>query len=202
MKCCCALRFESCPHWPRVSVNPDVYADRIEVASQDARGAGSHVGRTRSRLLARILALSGLGLLLLGFGEGGLVAYRLVTDSFVAPLILSKDSDTVVQSKLSLSRLLAERQAIFVRMKGDQASISASEQAVQRLEGVKSSASRALDWTLTIAEEQTNLGARDLSTIEAQEAVIDRMIKDQEALVAQLHGYLEQGMIHRADLLR
>jgi hypothetical protein len=183
-------------------VNPDVYADRIEVAAPDASGAGSPARRTKGRLLARIFALGGLGLLLLGFGEGGLVAYRLVTDSFVAPLILSKDSDTVVQSKLSLSRLLAERQAISVRMQGDQASISASEQAVQRLEGIKSSASKALDWTLTIAEEQTSLGARDLSALEAQETVITRMIKDQEALVSQLHGYLDQGMIHKADLVR
>jgi len=167
-----------------------------------ANQSGARGRRRKNELVTQALSLGGLCALLGSLAYGGLVAYRLITDAFVAPLILSKDSDTVVQSKLNLSRLLAERQALSVRMQEDQASISASEQAVQRLEGIKASASKALDWTLTMVQQQSTLGSRDLLALATQRELIGTMIADQEALVSQFEDHLQRGMIHKAELVR
>jgi hypothetical protein len=149
-----------------------------------------------------VLSLAGFAGLLWGLAQAGSVAYRWLTDSFVAPLILSKDSDLAVQSKLSLSRLLAEKYAMMVRMGADLASVEASEQAITRLEQVKATTATALEWSLAITRRQTDVGLRDQEALEAQERVIGQMITAQEALVAQLREHLAAGMIYKTDVGR
>jgi uncharacterized protein with PIN domain len=158
--------------------------------------------RERGSLLTRLASMGMLGGVLWSFSNVGLAAYRAATDAFVSPLILSQNSDEVVQSKLSLSHLLAERDAIQVRIRENEMSVQASEQAILRLEQVRTSAAKALDWSVAITAQQTDLGERDLSTLGAQQQVLEAMLSKQEALVAELREQLAKGMVHKADLSR
>ncbi len=152
----------------------------------------------RTRLLS-LLALCGT---LVGVGYAGLTAYRLMTDSFIAPIILSKDSDVVVQSKLSLSRVLAERHTLVSRIEDNQSTIEASEKAIARLNEVKTLAERSLDWTVAITSKQAAVSGRDLAALDGQKAVIQQMIEHEQTTVAEMKEYLAAGLIHKSELTR
>jgi len=154
--------------------------------------------RARTRLLAA-LALSGL---LSGLGYAGLTAYHAINDSFVAPIILSPDNDLVIQSKLSLSRLEAERRAIEARIEENEAGADAAQASVERLEAFQGSAARALDWSMEVTAKQEQLGERDLQRIAEQEALVDGMTVHQKEVVATVEKNVADGLAHRADLER
>ena len=186
---------------------PDLYLDSDATEATPASGekprpSGMRLRPERGSLLTRLASMGMLGGVLWGFSQAGVACYRLATDAFVAPLILSQNSDEVVQSKLSLSRLLAERESIHVRLRENEMAVQASERAIQRLEQVRASASQALDWSVAITAQQTDLGERDLSTLGAQQQVIQNMLAKQEALVDELREHLAKGMVHKADLAR
>src|SRR5262245_31962053 len=101
----------SCASWPAcwsASVIPDLYVgpDAVEAAApasgEKPRPSGMRLRREHGSLLTRLASVGMLGGVLWGFSNAGVAAYRLATDAFVAPLILSQNSDEVVQSKLSL----------------------------------------------------------------------------------------------------
>lgn len=150
----------------------------------------------------RVLSLLGLAATAFGIGYTGIVVYRLLSDSFVAPIILSRDSDLVIQSKLSLSRLLAEREAIVARMTSDATSVEAGEKASVRLRELRMAAEKGLDWALAITSQQSRVGARDSETLAAQKSVLEKMIADQELVVAERREHLANGMIHKAEVER
>lgn len=160
---------------------------------------GVHLGRTFG---VRVLSIFGLCATVAGFAYGGLTAYLLLTDSFVAPLILSKDSDVVIQSKLSLSKVLAERHTLEARMLEDQGAIDAAHQGLTRLADLKERTEQSLEWARAFTREHTTMSTRDLDALERQREVIARMIQDQTATVAQLESNLDAGLVHKADVTR
>jgi hypothetical protein len=143
-----------------------------------------------------------LAAMLTGLGYAGLTAYHAVNDSFVAPIILSPDNDLVIQSKLSLSRLLAERRAIEARIDENQTAAEAAQTSVARLEEFRGSAARALDWSMELTAKQERLGERDLQRIAEQEALVDGMQAHQKQVVAKVEKDVAAGLTHRADLER
>ena len=60
-------------------------------------------------IATRLLALATLASLIAGVAYVGREGYRALTDSFVAPIILSPDNDLVIQNKVKLSELEVER---------------------------------------------------------------------------------------------
>jgi hypothetical protein len=187
---------------PELYVAPDPAGAAEPSSGQQARPSEMRLRRERGSLLTRLASAGMLGGVLWGVSNVGLAAYRVATDAFVSPLILSQNSDEVVQSKLSLSHLLAERDSISVRVRENEMAVQASEQAIQRLEQVRSRASQALDWSVAITAQQTDLGERDLSTLGAQQQVLQDMLAGQEELVGELREHLSKGMVHKADLSR
>jgi hypothetical protein len=152
--------------------------------------------RTRTRVLAG-LALAGL---LGGLGYVGVTAYHAINDSFVAPIILSPDNDLVIQSKLSLSRLEAERRTIEARIEENEAGADAAQASVERLEDFQGSAARALDWSMEVTAKQERLGERDLQRIAEQEALVDGMTVHQKEVVTTVEKNVVAGLAHQADL--
>jgi len=184
-------------------VIPDAYVEPVLVPPSSAgRDSGWRLRRPKRTLTTRVLSLAGFAGLVWALVQSADITYRLLTDSFVAPLILSKDSDLAVQSKLSLGRLLAEKYAMQVRMGADEAAVAASEEAIARLEQVKATTATALEWSVAITQRQSDVGVRDQEALEAQERVIEQMISKQEALVAQLREHLAAGMIYKTDVGR
>jgi hypothetical protein len=155
-----------------------------------------------ARLRARVFAGVALSGLLVGLVYAGVTAFHAINDSFVAPIILSPDNDLVIQSKLSLSRLLAERRAIEARIEENEAGAGAAEASVARLEASQDSAARALDWQLEVTAEQERLGKRELRRIAKQDALLDGMTAHQEDVVVAAEKNVAGGLAHQADLER
>jgi hypothetical protein len=187
---------------PELAVSSPIAPAPAEPDEDRARDSGVELQRVEGHWLTRIGSIGLLAGTLWALSHFALAGYRLFTDSIVAPLILSKDSDEVVQSKLALSHLLAESESLHVRIRESEMAIEAATRAMGRLEQVRSSASQALDWAVAITAQQTDLGARDLFTLGAQQQVIQRMLAGQETLVAELREFLAKGMIHKAELAR
>jgi hypothetical protein len=62
-----------------------------------------------SGVRVKVFAFEALASLAPGVSYAGHQAYRAATDSFVAPIILSPDSDVVLEGKLQEIRIAAER---------------------------------------------------------------------------------------------
>jgi len=150
------------------------------------------------RLLSRLMLCA----VVAGFGYAGSAAYRLATDSFVAPIIFSPDSDVVIQNKLSLSRLLAERSTIQLRIDENHAGAAAASQAIDRLEELKRASSRALDWSTAISARQASAGEADLQALSKQGAVLAEMIGRQEQYAREMQSNLAAGLVHESDVAR
>lgn len=157
---------------------------------------------SRAGVGTRFLSLVALSGVISGFAYGGSEAYHALRDSFVAPIILSPDNDLVIQSKLSLSRVTAERQTIAARMEQDRGATLAAEAAVRRLESLRTQASRALEWSRAVADGQASLGESELGRVADQKVEVERMIAKQEAYVAELQRNLAAGLIHKSDVAR
>ncbi len=125
---------------------------------------------------ARAISLLALAALVVGMPYGGAAAYHALSDSFVAPLILSPDNDLVIQSKLSLARVTAERQTLALRVDQNRAGAEAARVAIARLGELERQASRALDWSRAITDRQAKAGGGALVHLARQRAEVESML--------------------------
>ena len=95
-----------------------------------------------------------LGLVLSLIGYAGHGVYRIATDEFVAPCVLSPDSDLVIQSKLSMAALVAERFRAVTRREEIDVSVEAADKAVGELEELKEETARGMDFTAALTAKQ------------------------------------------------
>jgi hypothetical protein len=128
--------------------------------------------------------------------------YHLSTDGFVAPIILSPDSDMVIQSKLSMGQLQAEKHRIMSAKEGIDAELEAGEKAIAELKALHAASTRALDYTSEITQQQAAAGSQDRLALVSQRAMFERMIADEESLTARMKKDLEAGLVSRSDYAR
>lgn len=152
----------------------------------------------KTRLFSAVaLALTASGVAWVG--ENG---YRIATDAFVAPIALTPDSDLVIQSKLSLGQLLAERIRLQARRDQIEATVAAADQAVEELRALKRESEKALDWSKAISSRQITAGALDLQALERQQTMTGQMIAQQRVRLAQMKKDVDAGLVARADYER
>jgi hypothetical protein len=128
--------------------------------------------------------------------------YRVATDSFVAPIRLSPDSDMVIQSKLSMSQLLAERLRITTKLDAIDAELEGATEALAELETLRASAANALEWTSTITTSQAVAGAEDHRALARQRALLTQMIADEEAFIDRTKKDLDAGLVSKSEYAR
>ncbi len=158
--------------------------------------------RPRGALGARLFSVVALSGVMSGLAYVGAAGYHVAHDSFVAPLILSPDSDLVIQSKLSLARVVAERQTLAARIEQSRSGAEAGKRAIAHLAGLRADASRALDWSRVLTERQAEAGAGTLAHLAAQKAEVMQMTAGQEAYVQEMRKSVEAGLARRTDLAR
>jgi hypothetical protein len=156
----------------------------------------------RALLGARLFSLLALALLMLATVYGAATAYRVVNDSFVAPIIFSPDNDLVIQNKLSLSRLLAERQRVLTRVAESTAALEIADRSVAHLLDFRRSVSKTLAWSVALTSKQAEVSAQEVDGLEQQRVVIENMTRDQEHFVAQMKQSLDAGLIRKAEFER
>jgi len=156
----------------------------------------------RSSAATRLFSLGALCGALAATAWVGSTVYHVATDGFVAPIILSPDSDMVIQSKLSMGQLLAEKHRITATQEGIEAEIEAGEKAITQLKALHEASSRALEFTTVLTQQQVSAGNQYRSALIGQRAMFEKMIGDEEAFTARMKKDLEAGLVSKTDFAR
>ncbi len=150
-------------------------------------------------LLTRLLSLLALAAVLTLFARCAGSAYRAFTDGLVTPIVLSPESETVIQTKVGYSRLVSEREALLARIDGSKATVETLDGAVELLNGLLESSpgDRGLAAAFTGGQ-----AVADLSAMRDEQALLAARVKRQQRYVAEVERDLAAGLVRKADLER
>jgi hypothetical protein len=164
--------------------------------------SGIRFRRPSSSLRTRICALLVLAAVTAGLTCAVLTAADVLHDSFVAPAILSPESEVVLAQKLRISELDVERARAVAEMEGIDADLSAADQATRRLERLRDQTTAAVSWTAQMTVAKESAGAADLKTLADQKQMLVSMIAEEEELARKARIDMNEGIISRSDLVR
>jgi hypothetical protein len=111
--------------------------------------------------------------------------YRALTDSFIAPIILSPDNEVVLQAKLKAGDLYTERAKALAQRDALAGEIIAGAEAIDRL--------RAL---VPLAADGVG------ETLERERLLLEHMVRQQQGFVGQASANLAAQLITETDLAR
>lgn len=151
---------------------------------------------------ARLFSFTALSLIATAIGWAGMQAYRAATDSFVAPLILSPDSDAVLATKLHASQLEAERVKTASEIERIDADISAGVDAISRLRALTAAQRDPREWFARVQRNAESAGTSELAALSQQRAHLQQMIGEQEVLVREAKANAAAHIIPRSDFTR
>lgn len=158
--------------------------------------------KVRSGFRTRAMAFGFLAGFAALVGYLGQQSYRAVTDSFVAPIILSPDNDLVLTSELKVAEFQVERARTVAEMDAIDHDLEACEKAIARLRGLQATASKGLAWTTSVQAQQATAGSIDLATLARERSVLEEMLKKQEALTKSAEANAEAGLVSRTDVAK
>lgn len=184
---------------PRATVPHNAWPEAGSESASVVDDSPVHLPQNASARVFSALALLGLLALL---AKLALIGYDVVHDSFVAPLILSPDSDAVLPSKMNLARLQAERATLLARIDQASAALRAAEAGAEKLRELKRTVGHGLDFTHSVTSETVRSSTRGMSALSEQRRLLEERVAQQESHVAELTRQLEAGLIRRADLER
>ncbi|MBL8609806.1 MAG: hypothetical protein JNL38_20905 [Myxococcales bacterium] len=152
----------------------------------------------RARVFA-FVALTALGAAVVGAGR---VGYRAATDSFVAPVVLSPESELVVAGRAKLEEVRMDRIRADADLEEIDADIAVLEQSITKLEDLKVRSNEGLAWTATMSSQQAAATQADLRALEDQRRLLTTMVDAQTARLEAAKANLERGLVARADYER
>ncbi len=158
--------------------------------------------KATSSLGTRLLSFAALCGAVGAIGYVGHTVYHVATDGFVAPIILSPDSDMVIQSKLSMSQLVAEKMRITAKKDAIEAELQGADQALEQLKTLRDATAKALEWTTSITSTQAAAGAEDKRALTTQRTTLARMLADEEAFVERMKKDMDVGLVAKVDYER
>jgi hypothetical protein len=132
-------------------------------------------------------------------GYAAYTAYGATRDSYVAPAILSPDSDIVLASKLKLAEMADDRARASAERDDVDAVIEADEQGIARLGGLQRKLENAVHWTSEITSARASTGAAALRSLLQQKQVMEDMLAGQRTLTQKAQADLAAGVISRTD---
>jgi len=171
----------------------------VSTASSNQSSSGTPLDHSRSSLRTRILAFASLCGVVAGFGLVGRAVYAAARDSFVAPIILSPDSDVVIANKLKMSELDVERTRAAAEIEGIDADLSAAKTAIARLEEIRKSAANSLGWTSSLTAQRAQATGEQLKTLSDQRDLIEGMLDKQRELTKRAGDNVSAGIISQPD---
>jgi hypothetical protein len=159
-----------------------------EVSLRQGPGAG-----------ARVFSLAMLCGVASAIGYAAYTAYGAARDCYVAPAILSPDSDVVIASKLKLAEIADERARASAEREDVDAVVDADDLAIARLGGLQRKLEHAVRWTSEITSAKAGAGAATLRSLVQQKQVMEDMLADQRTLTQKAQADLASGVISRTD---
>lgn len=202
-----AARPAPAPSRPRPSTTPPAGDLAGPASPLTTPAATGHAAPLDDDAPARSWSGRVFALALLAATVGGLAfvaheVYFVVTDSWVAPLHLSPDSDGVAQLRLQHQRQTAEvarLDAEVTRIDGELAAIDA---AVARLDKLRGAADATRRWQ-TAASGRTAVGLRDtMALLRRQRAQMQELATRQAELLTHTRQDFASGLVDRTALAR
>lgn len=135
-----------------------------------------------------------------GVGYVGIQTYRAVTDSFVAPIILTPDNDVVIANKLKMGELGVERSRTTAQLETLDDETKAMEKALLRLRALHETASNAIEWFKLVNSRQISAGWAEQATLSKQRSVLSTMADEQDALVRRAQANVAAGLVSKAEV--
>lgn len=148
---------------------------------------------------AALTALVGVGGSL---GWLALSLVRLFSDSWVAPISLSPDSDQILQLDLQLTRERAEMDRVSAELARIEAEIGAIDGGLARLETLRHRAPELFEFGAERSSQEAAALGRGLASLRDERAILERLVTRQESELALAREHLAAGMIQRRDLER
>src|SRR5262249_9500434 len=161
-------------------------------AAQSVPPPARNMGGAIQGRIFSILMLTGLAATV---GSVGQLGYRAATDSFVAPAILSPDSDAVLASKLKARELEVERARARAELEGIEADLAAADKALRQLAELKENSANALHWTSNDSARKANAARNSLGRLGEQNQLLANMIREQRELTGKARDDLAAGVI-------
>jgi hypothetical protein len=132
-------------------------------------------------------------------GYAAYTAYGATRDSYVAPAILSPDSDVVLASKLKLAEMADDRAKASAELDDVDSVIEADDEAIARLGFLQHKLENAVHWTSEITSAKASAGAAALQSLLQQKQVIEDMLAGQRTLTQKAQADLAAGVVSRTD---
>jgi hypothetical protein len=132
-------------------------------------------------------------------GYAAYTAYGATRDSYVAPAILSPDSDVVLASKVKLAEMANDRARASAELDDVDAVIEADEDGIARLSGLQRKLENALHWTSEITSTKASANAASLQSLLQQKQVMEEMLAGQRTLTQRAQADLAAGVVSRTD---
>jgi hypothetical protein len=151
---------------------------------------------------ARLFSVAMLCTVTSALGYAGYTAFQAARDSYVAPAILSPDSDIVVAGKLKLAQLADERARAAAEIATIDGMIEADERGAERLRDLQRQLDNAVQWTAQMTSAKASAGAATLQSLRQQKDVVQTMIRSQEQLTEKARADVEAGIISRSDFAK
>jgi hypothetical protein len=164
----------------------------------DAAGQLAHLP-LKSSWRTRLFSLAALLLTAAAFIWLGATGYWAVVDSFVAPSVLSPDSDLVLSNKLRFSELMVERARAAAELESVNADLAAAKSALERLQKLQQSTGNSLGWTTRLTSDKASTGAAELELLEEQKRTLTAMHARQAELTQKAQADLQSGLISRGE---
>ena len=179
----------------------------VQSEESQTRALSSIVGptstaSTKGTTSTRMLSLCTLAVVVATIGYAARVAYQAGHDSFVAPTILSPDSDLVIANKLKLNELLVERARVVGAIEGADAEIEADTKGIDQLEELRAKLDQSVQWTSEITSSKAVAGSADLVALSRQRQIMSAMIKAEKEREHSAQADVEAGVISRSDYVK
>src|SRR5262249_22569300 len=126
-------------------------------------------------------------------------AYFVSQDAFVAPVILSPDSDIVLTNRLKMSELQVERARAVADLEGCEADLQAARAGLERLATLREGATKSRAWYADAAARQEQAASEEIRALAGQRAVLGEMVARQITLADRARNDLASALISRDD---
>jgi len=125
---------------------------------------------------------------------------RVLSDSWIAPIALSPDSDAVLAMDLQLTRERAEMERIGAELERIDAEIAAIDGGLARLESLRNRSDDVFSYSADLSSAEEASLARAIRNLREERAILERLIARQRDEVTRAEAHLSSGLIQRRDL--
>lgn len=171
---------------------PDVSADP---AAQSAEAPRPSVG-------TRLLSLGMLTVTAATFAWFAWAGVQVFSDSWIAPISLTPDSDAVLRLNLELTRQRAEIGRVEAEVARFDAEIAAIDAGILRLHTLRDRGRAMFEYGADLSGTEASTLARQITQLREERVILERLIERQTAEAERARANLDAGLIERRDLER